>query len=47
MPAFKPEKIKLIENNKKETEKDAFIAICKGKFLGENYNALVGPDFLG
>lgn len=47
MPAFKPEKIKLIENNKKETEKDAFIAICKGKLLGENYNALVGPDFLG
>ena len=45
MPAFKPEKIKLIENNKKETEKDAFIAICRGKFLGENYSALVGPDF--
>ena len=45
MPAFKPEKIKLIENNKKETEKDAFIAICRGKLLGENYNALVGPDF--
>lgn len=45
MPAFKPEKIKLIKNNKKEVEKDVFIAVCKGKLLGENYNALVGPDF--
>ena len=45
MPAFKPEKIKLVKSKEKEIEKDAFIAVCKGKLLGENFNALVGPDF--
>ena len=45
MPAFKPEKIKLVKSKEIEIEKDAFIAVCKGKLLGENFSALVGPDF--
>ncbi len=47
MPAFKPEKIKIITDKKKVIEKDVFIAVCKGKLLGENYGALVSPDVLG
>lgn len=46
MPAFMPDKIKITEKGKKETEKDAFIAICKGKIINENYSALVGTDML-
>ena len=46
MPAFMPEKIKIIKKDKKEISKDAFVAICKEKFLNENYNALVGTDLI-
>lgn len=46
MPAFMPEKIKIIKKDKKEISKDAFVAICREKLLNENYNALVGTDLL-
>lgn len=46
MPAFMPDKIKIAEKGKKETEKDAFIAVCKGKIVNENYGALVSADML-
>ena len=46
MPAFMPDKVKIIKKDKKEIVKDAFIAICKNKILNEGYNALVGVDLL-
>ncbi len=47
MPAFKPEKIRIITDKNKVIEKDVFIAVCKGKLLGENYSALISPDVVG
>ncbi len=44
LPAFKPDKIKVLNSN--SINKDAYVAICNNKFSNESYHALISIDLI-